>query len=179
MSQPDTLLPHKRPFPVFSKEQIIRILTDEYLFERDSFFYVDEERRQYQTNLNTKDVLIDHARLLYQKYKEGCTLVVKNLEDRDSYFRSLCRSLPGKNKDIHMYLSPPNGSAFDYHTDDKNVKVIHLYGKKMFYVNDELIFLNGSSKDKVVDIPKGVKHKARTIGASGILSYGYDLDTDQ
>lgn len=60
--------------------------------------------------------------------KEGCTIQVRNLENWNEAIENKARSF-GNNVNVHMFISPPNGTAFNMHTDDRDVHIVCVSGK--------------------------------------------------
>jgi len=78
---------------------------------------------------------------------------------------------------LHLYLVPENGeSSFNYHSDDRDVLVHLVYGRKQFFIKDS----KGEERSVLLEaedelsIPKGTLHKAIPRGASCLLSFGIE-----
>jgi mannose-6-phosphate isomerase-like protein (cupin superfamily) len=161
---------------LLSKNDIEDIFKDAKLYENKSFFVIDSITKEYDTNISF-DSLSEYSKRIRESFKRGCTIIVKNLEMYNQEIRSHCAKI-GKNVDVHMYLVPPNGKqSFNFHQDDREVKVHIVYGSKTFILknNDkEKSYLLESGQ--FLDIPKGTIHKAIPNGSSCLLSFGFEKE---
>jgi hypothetical protein len=151
------------------------IFFDYELHALNSFFVIDPNSKEYQTN-RKKESYLDDMNFILNSYKSGKTIVIKNLE----FFIDLTEEF-GKGIDIHAYLVPQNkdnnGDSFNWHTDDRNVWAKIIYGEKIFalrYSANETIMENyiKLKTGQKIHIPKGQWHKAIPTGASCLLSIG-------
>jgi hypothetical protein len=158
---------------LLNKSDIIRIFNSSILYEKNSFFVIEPESREYRTDL-TFNSAVDYAYFIEQSYKSGKTILVKNLElfNKEITDESLKY---GEFVDVHMYLVPEGGrGSFDFHSDDCSVTIKMIYGKKTFEIkkaNGELerhLLVEGDRLD--IDYP--LEHRATPHGASCLLSFG-------
>lgn len=159
---------------LLSPQELVEIFSSGTLFEAGSFFIIDPETNTYNEYRKTGP-MEEESKLLFQKYSEGATLIVRNLEHFNEPIRSYCAKL-GRFVDVHMYLVPPNGNAaFEYHKDDCDVIVHLVYGKKTFYIKDS----EGNETEHVLHagdelfIKQNTYHKAKPHSASCLLSFGH------
>lgn len=156
------------------QEKIQEIFFDYELHSMDSFFVIDPEKKEYQTNLKFENIL---DKMIYFKkaWEEGKTIVIKNLEN----FINLTDEF-GEGIDIHAYIIPNSqqeGSSFDWHTDDRTVWIKMLWGQKLFSLR---YFANETKMDHFIKLDKGKKilikkgqpHRAVPMGPSCLLSVG-------
>jgi len=158
--------------PFLSKMEISDIFNDSDLLERNSFFIIDKNTKEYNT-IPEKITYIETAIGIREAYLTGHTIIVKNLEKYNEKIRKACAVL-GRDVDVHMYLVPPNGKdSFDFHVDDRDVYVQMVYGEKefIFKKNDikESHYLN---EGDILHIPFGTIHKAIPRSKSCLLSFG-------
>lgn len=99
---------------------------------------------------------------------------MKNIENWNESIQKECIN-SHNSVNVHLYLSPQNGSSFDWHTDDRDVFVYMQYGKKKFEIKEQ----NGEIKtyDLVpgdcLYIPYGLLHRASSDLKTSIhLSFG-------
>jgi mannose-6-phosphate isomerase-like protein (cupin superfamily) len=116
----------------------------------------------------------DRIKLLEQSYNSGHTIVIKDLENWNTKIKDKCNFFK-VSTNVHLYLSPAAGTAFDWHTDDRDVFVFMQKGSKKFEVEEidgtisNYLLTEGTS----LFIPYGAKHKASPTGNSSVhLSFG-------
>jgi len=155
-------------------DNIRELLFDYELHYLDSFFVIDPEKKEYQTNKQFDSIL---EKMVYvdKAWVDGKTIVIKNLEK----FIDLTDEF-GSGIDIHAYIIPKfqkHGDSFDWHTDDRTVWAKVLWGQKMFakrYKANETTmesYFKLGPNEKTF-IPKGQWHKAIPMGPSCLLSIG-------
>lgn len=154
--------------PLVSIEEINQILTNENLIERNSFHVVNNSMYE---NFDRSNTHLDEISRITQALEAGKTIIVKDLEMWGGAITDTCRSM-GQLVTAHMYLSPPNGTAFDFHVDDTDVVVCMLYGAKSFEFKNrpmKRLVPSGTS----IYIPQGVEHRAKQgNGWSCHISFG-------
>ena len=157
---------------LLSLNEIVSIFSNSHLYEQKSFHYLDKKDTTYNTN-RFKENFLDESRTLYNKFKDGHTIIVKNLEMFNKNIRLKAASL-GPYTDVHMYLVPPNGGhSFPYHQDTRDVLVHLIYGKKTFFIKTQ----DQEIKNELIPgdelfLPKENQHMAIPSGASCLLSFG-------
>lgn len=168
-------------------EEIIQIFQTGYLYELGSFHFIEKENSaSYDVNRD-KSHFLEESKLIYNKYQNGHTIIVKNLEYFNEEIRIKAAQM-GPKTDVHMYLVPPNGdTSFAYHQDTRDVLVHMVYGEKIFYIKDANTHLETKyhlSSGKELFLPMAHWHKAIPVGASCLLSFGkeklpihYDVPT--
>ena len=137
----------------------------------NSFHYIENDLT-YDKN-RQEESFIEESKLLYKKYSEGHTIIVKNLEHFNENIRKKAAEL-GPYVDVHMYLTPKSAEAsFPYHTDKRDVLIHMIYGEKTFALKkeneEEMHALKANDE---LFLPKQYAHKAIPNGASCLLSFG-------
>jgi mannose-6-phosphate isomerase-like protein (cupin superfamily) len=157
---------------LLTKKEIENIFNDGFLYENNSFFVIDKNKKEYNTNL-VFETYLETASYIRKYFLEGHTIVVKNLENYNKNIRHRCADL-GRDVDVHMYLVPTNGEdSFNFHTDDREVIIEMIYGKKDFiFRNKETLQHHSLREGDTLKIPLGVEHKAVPKGSSCLLSFG-------
>ncbi len=159
-------------YSLLSPEDLLSIFSCGKLYEQSSFHYIEKDKT-YDVGRD-KSNFLNEAQLIFDKYQQGHTIIVKNLDSFNESIRTRAATL-GKEVDVHMYLVPPNGSdSFPYHTDDRDVVVHMVFGEKTFYLKDSK-GVESKHELKVGDelsIKKEVLHKAVPRGGSCLLSFG-------
>ncbi len=150
------------------------ILCNEYLHDLKSFFIVEADGSYRDDGTQFDCDVSARIRLIESALEKRRTILVKNLEAWNRAIVSACRRL-GPNTNVHAYLSPPGGTGFDWHTDDRDVFIVMLQGSKRLLARDP----NGAVQDydlragDVLHLPYGTPHKAESLGtASAHLSFG-------
>lgn len=155
-----------------SLEEINEILSSSYLFDLKSFYIIDRNTRQYETD---RDVYtyISEAETVKQAFKNGHTIVVKNLEHFSTKIFDKCLQY-GRGTDAHLYLTPKcGGVSFDYHKDDRDVLLLMLYGEKIMWIKEKA----GEQKvclgpGEELFIAKNHMHRAECNQFTAMLSLG-------
>lgn len=157
--------------PLLTDEELENIFHSYALHEKNSFFIIDKETKEYQTNRH-RESFVDDAQFIKEQYESGHTIVVKNMEYFNASIQEAAEEL-GPGTDVHLYLTPTDGDSFGYHVDDRNVWVRVLKGIKIFALKftgmTSLIKLH---EGNTLYIPMDLYHKADTIGPSVLLSFG-------
>lgn len=150
------------------------IIGSEYLHEKKSFFIVESDGSYRDDGLMFTGLIPARINLLLESLAKGKTILIKNLEHWNQSIRMAGDSL-GSYVDVHMYISPGRGTAFDWHSDDRDVSIYLLKGRKRFIVREF------SGEERTYDlssgqglfIPYGVMHKAEPSEDLSIhLSFG-------
>ena len=156
--------------PLISKEEIIDAMTNEFLHNNYHHHIIHTD------GTATVDVTcrpIDKIKELQDAYNSGLSLKISGLENWNDAMKERAHEL-GPNTTIHLFLSPENGSAFGYHSDDNDVLVHMQYGRKTFYVWDGEEHVYNLEPGDVLLIPRETLHKAVTVGPSCHLSVGLE-----
>ena len=159
---------------LLTSSEISSIFNDSYLYEKNSFHVLEKADYTYN-EARPRESFIKEALFLKNSFKAGHTLIVKNLENFNESIRLKAAKL-GRVVDVHMYLVPHGGlDSFDFHTDDKDVYIHMVYGKKKFILKE----IDGEKEYLLSDgdelfIKKGVVHKALPLSGSCLLSFGVD-----
>ena len=123
-------------YSLLNPEEIIQIFSCGELYDKASFYFIEKDTETYKVDRDKSNFLLE-SEFIYQKYKDGHTIIVKNLKNYNKTIRKKCAEL-GKDVDVHMYLVPPNGTdSFPYHRDERDVVVHLVHGEKIFYIKDE------------------------------------------
>lgn len=160
--------------PLISQGELSLITRNSYLHDISSFFiiekngtYRDDEKFDYSTALY-------RAIKIEQAFKQGHTILVKNLEKWNQAIVDKCNELGG-DINVHLYASPAAGSGFGWHSDDRDVYVYLQFGSKKFEVRQpdgvEQSFL--LTPGSCLYIPYGVKHRGISENVDSLhLSFG-------
>lgn len=164
--------------PLLSLEELAQIFSTGYLYELKSFFIIEKDTLTYDVN-RKRESFLQEAKTVREAYLSGHTIIVKNLEMYNEAIRLHAAKL-GRNTNVHMYLVPNNGrDSFDFHSDDRHVEVVMVYGSKKFFIKDgtkeikEYTLHSGES----LKIALGLEHRAQPLGASCLLSFGNEEET--
>lgn len=160
--------------PLLSNLEISHIFNDGYLLELGSFHIIDKQTKTYDIN-RIRGSFLEEAVFIRKAYLEGHTIIVKNLENFNQPIRLQAAKL-GRDVSVHLYLVPHQGTdSFDFHIDDSDVWLKMLYGKKNILCKTtsgiEKHHLQGEDE---LFIKQGIYHKAEPLGASCMLSFGYN-----
>jgi hypothetical protein len=160
--------------PLLSKLEISQIFNDGHLLELGSFHVIDKVTKTYDIN-RKRGSFLEEAAFIRTAYQDGHTIIVKNLEHYNEQIRRQSVNL-GRDVSVHLYLVPPKGSdSFDFHIDDTDVWLKMLYGeKKVFCKTASGVEEHHLKSEDELFIKKGVFHKAEPMGASCMLSFGYN-----
>lgn len=154
---PDTFPPEFH----ISREEAKMALANEYLHDQHSHFVVSAEGEYDDTRAFIYGTIPERIAHLSNCYKEGKTIVVKEMENWNEKIIEQCKLLP-RYTDVHMYFSPAGATGFGWHTDDKDVHVHMQYGEKHFEVEepDGTISKYLLKAGDVLYIPYGARHRA-------------------
>lgn len=149
-----------------SIQEINSILTNSNLIEKSSFHVV---RKGVYENYDRSNDHISEIKRITEALSTGHTVIVKGLEMWGGPITDACNIL-GNQVTAHMYVSPPNGTGFNFHKDDTDVYVAMLYGTKLFDFQDQpSTSLNPSD---IIYIPKELAHRAKSVSWSCHISFG-------
>lgn len=158
---------------LLTDDEIENIFGDLDLLEKRSFFIIEEEKGGYDTNRTQGISYFEDMLQVKAAYQSGKTIVVKNLANYNSAIRNLA-GYYGRDVDVCMFVSPPNGSSFGWHTDEEDVHIHGVKGTKMFSLK-----IDGKTTFRLVrpqtclHIPPGVEHKGHALSKLSIhLSFG-------
>lgn len=157
---------------------VLDTLRNEYLHDIHSHFIVSKEGNYDDTAFN-RGLVPERIEALEKAFNEGCTIVVKEMENWNPAIMRRCREFKAY-VDVHMYVSPANGSGFDWHTDDKHVYVHMQLGEKLFEVEepDGTISKYLLKPGEVLFIPYGAKHRA-FAGTAPSVHLGFGVWPEQ
>jgi mannose-6-phosphate isomerase-like protein (cupin superfamily) len=159
---------------LFSDKLFNDIFSNSQLYEKDSFYYIDPLTLSYDQSKLTTKTFVEKAALIKEMYNLGSTIIVKNLESFNPTIVNKCNEL-GDVINLHMYLCKDDGSvSFDFHSDDSDVLIHLLYGSKKFELKEEGVIksITLSAGDEIF-IKKGTSHRAISLSASCLLSFGF------
>ena len=111
-------------------QDINDMLTNTVLIEHNSMHVV---RKGSYEQVDYAGTTIGEIERLSRALEEGCTVVIKELEQWGGPITEACNAL-GKQVTAHMYISPSNSEGFGFHTDDTDVVSFMLYGTKFYEV---------------------------------------------
>lgn len=146
--------------------EINKILTNQNLIEKNSFYVV--KAGAYENFERSNDPLVEIERVS-SALRSSETIIVKNLETWNHKLQVAC-SLLGDQVSAHMYISPDNGTAFDFHEDDSDVIIHMVHGIKGFQFEGKASF--GLKQGETLHIPMGTRHRAINAGWSCHVSFG-------
>ncbi len=156
-------------FSLLTNDEIGNIFSDMYLLEKKSFFIIDEHMNGYDTHRAEHLLYIQDTVQVKEAFHSGKSIVVKNLENYNLPIRRLCAEY-GREVDVCMFVSPPNGSTFGFHFDYEDVFIHEIVGTKIFCVEDREILLNAG---ECLNILPMVRHAAKTTNKLSVhLSFG-------
>jgi len=159
---------------LLSREDITLILQNVYLHDIHAHFIVSPDGTYDDTLSGSTGITPGKIEKLERAYKSGCTLVVKDVENWNEKIIKRCEEFDGATN-VHLYLSPENGSGFGWHCDDRDVYVHGQMGTKTFRVKepDGTISQYKISEDDLLFIPYGAKHEALANERPSVhLSFG-------
>lgn len=96
--------------------------------ERNAFHVIVDSCYE---NIDRNNSHLDEIDRVRKALDTGKTVIVKDLELWGGPITEACNAL-GKQVTAHMYISPANGTKFEYHTDDTDVVIALLHGTKFF-----------------------------------------------
>jgi|GEM_PF-3460042 len=155
-------------------QEMSQIFQDWRLYDKKSFHVIEPGTLTYDVD-RPRLTHAKEAKFIRDSFLDGKTIIIKNLESFNEKIREKSASL-GHDVDVHMYLTKDNTSlSFPFHQDDKDVRIVMLYGSKKFILKqkDQLIEYVLKAGDEL-PIPKGVEHRAVSLGASCHLSFGFE-----
>jgi hypothetical protein len=151
---------------MLDKKQINELFQNSYFFE-NHLFKVVEADGSIDSLYSEEDQLSEMLRIK-QAYKSGKTILIRGLEHWNSAIRKKAEELGGE-CDVHLVVSPENGTRLPLHQDEREVVVCMLYGSKLF-VEDDLPFLLKDQDTLTLDSDK--QHRAKAITECAHLSFG-------
>ncbi|MFN8847101.1 MAG: JmjC domain-containing protein [Bdellovibrionales bacterium] len=163
---------------LLSYREIELIFQSSYFYQNQLIYVVDPKTRTYQTDINYQN-FIEYADHIRQSFHLGCTIILKGLEGFHPLVAQKALSY-GPNVDAHLYLTKSAGSiSFDFHEDDRDVYIHMIKGTKVFEIknqnrnqNQGLIEKQILKEGQELYIPKGVLHRAQSLGMSIMISFG-------
>lgn len=158
---------------LIDKVGVLDAMRNEYLHDIHSHFIVNKEGNYDDTVFN-RGLVPERIEELEKAYKGGSTIVVKEMENWNPAIMRRCREFKSY-VDVHMYVTPGNGTTFDWHTDDKHVYIHMQIGEKLFEVEepDGTISSYLLKAGDLLFIPYGAKHRALANSVSSVhLGFG-------
>lgn len=156
--------------PLLTREEINSILNNSHFYTNGLMFVIEENG--YNLDLPWELKLADYMSHVRTSYWSGKTIVVKGLENYNEKIAQYSRDL-GLGTDVHMYLTPENGTAFGFHEDDRTVHIRRIFGNKSFIIKRGGADLPYDLHDEyAVRIEQGESHRALVDGPSCHLSFG-------
>jgi len=95
--------------------------------------YVKVANAATQRNLSYKSTVAPGLEGVLADMRDGCTLVLDQLQHTEPKLRQLCRALCpefGHRFQCNVYLTPPNGKGFSPHWDNHDVFILQVLGSK-------------------------------------------------
>jgi len=165
---------HKDENIFIDSSDVSAMLRNLYLHDLHSHFIVTPDGTYEDSRSMNGGIIPGRIEALEEAHLSGSTIVIKDLENWNEAIKNKCIELGGL-ANVHLYLTPANGSGFDWHSDDRDVYIHGQIGKKSFLVKepDGDISSYLIEKGDILFIPYGAKHKAlATETASVHLSFG-------
>lgn len=161
-------------YNLIGREEITEIFSNEYLHDLGSFYIIESDgtyRDEEKFAFGTAPLKMSE---LESAYRRGHTILVKNLENWNERIQLRCREL-GESTNVHLYVSPQGGSAFDWHCDDRDVYIHVQDGMKNFQVKEPHGIINNYQVqlETCLYIPYGLSHRGDAQKSSSFhLSFG-------
>lgn len=149
-------------FPLLLEElELSDMLKNEFLHDLHSHFIVTKDGNYEDSRFLHFGLVPERMDQLVKAYRDGHTLVIKDLENWNFKIQSRCKEF-SHSTNVHLYLSPPNGTGFGWHTDDRDVYIFMQRGCKTFEVEepDNSIKQYELAEGSRLYIPYGAKHRA-------------------
>lgn len=148
---------------------LLEALNDELIsynrYENNQLIFIDEKGKDFlvKSQFTYSDWI--------KNYKSVPHIKVEGLED-NNYHLSLLKDydLDYKIKNVHLFYNQLGGYSFPEHADDVNVLLCVIKGQKKLFVDNTLILVK---EEEAISIPKGVKHKVKSLPFTWALSIGY------
>ena len=152
----------------------------------------DEEFGETLTFKQQQQVYYDNA---FRAYLDGASVVINHVDKQSPPINLLCQALGESfpHAFANMYLTPPNSQAVHPHSDDRDVLLLQVWGKKHWKVysspqvlpyTDEQVGKNGKrltpeemgpltldcmvEQGDVLYIPRGFVHEAHAQGTGSL-----------
>lgn len=144
---------------------------------RQSHFYLNGLIYAIDSNGCDLDIVnqpvVDYQKTIVEAFKSGKSIVIKGLDNYNEKIADYARSL-GFGVDVHLYIVPEvGGTAFGFHTDEREVVIHRVYGNKDYEIKRNGCILNyHMSYEQGVLIQQGVEHRAICKGPSAMISFG-------
>lgn len=106
---------------------------------------------------------------LWQRYSEGCSIVLNNIQKVDEGVKAVCDDLmfaSGHEATANAYLTPANARVFPTHYDVHDVVVVQLHGSKRWHLYERPSCVPAFPNDKVAP---DVDSELLESGAADIL----------
>jgi Cupin superfamily protein len=132
--------------PRGQEQQSMQEVDAPLLFRNCSIVDPDEERAKYtssssdSSNSSAASSACAPRANLFAAFLDGCSVVVNHADLRSPHVAALCedlqRSLP--HAYANAYVTPPGSQTAPAHTDDRDVFIVQLYGRKHWTVYGEI-----------------------------------------
>jgi mannose-6-phosphate isomerase-like protein (cupin superfamily) len=153
--------------------EIEEILSSGLLYTWNSVHVIDPTTREFTFDKSNEGYL-EKTQRIRNSFLSGSSIIVQGLERYSLKLREYSlRFSPSCT--IHMYLTPEGGApSFDFHSDDTDVYVYMALGHKRFeLIREEGLEIREIKQGQGMLIPKGVVHRASSIEATCLLSFGF------
>lgn len=124
------------------------------------------------------EAIVDAA-AVYERFREGATIVLEGLHRYWEPLTDFCRDLEiglGHRLQVNAYVTPPAAHGFDLHRDEHDVFVLQVSGSKHWVVHDHderVLIDHVLQPGESLYIPKGFPHAAAAEeSASAHLTVG-------
>lgn len=155
------------------KKDLEDLFSSSYFYQNQLIYAIDPVTQTYQTDQKFSN-FIEYAKFIKQAFQNNQSIVVKGLENFNLKIKNFSLQF-GADVDAHLYLTQSSSaSSFDFHADDKEVQIVMVYGSKEFTliesgVQKKYLLHEGHT----LRIPKGVLHRAKSVGPSALISFGF------
>lgn len=165
------MLTHNHSYLLKSHE-IANVFLDLELLEKRSFYIIEEDKIGYDLNRTKELTILEDLKQIKEGYLAGNTIVVKNMQNYNEAIR-IQAARYGRDVDVVMFVSPPEGSSFGFHTDEEDVYIHGVSGHKFFmFKGIERPFAILRPQD-CLHIKPGVEHMAKAFKQPSVhLSFG-------
>jgi uncharacterized RmlC-like cupin family protein len=110
---------------------------------------------------------------LFALYVKGATLILNQVHHGLPSLSRLCRTLTGQlgfPARANIYISPPSAQGFSRHSDDHEILILQISGRKTF-----LLYPEGNAMEQadlgpgdLLYLPRGLAHEAKSAAAPSV-----------
>jgi ribosomal protein L16 Arg81 hydroxylase len=151
---------------MLTRGEVNQILSHSYFFENNLYKVV--EHNGCINALYSEEDQFSESMRLKEAYESGKSILVKGMENWNEAIRCHVDTLGG-DCDVHLFISPENGSAIPLHQDERDVVIRMIYGHKRF-TNDGVVYPLFPGNTLLLD--SKLKHKAKAMTPCAHLSFG-------